>query len=224
MQQSAFGRTDRSLRLWQGGSFILLLVSALIVSYVLLINRSQPKVPIESQEVSEIKLVVTEFWAASINGDDVKLGTLTTELPDDFFKMLNRCQNRDDVPAESAEHLGQGNSERFVTSADRNWFSADLKHYPIKWQKGNYRPVYYGDGIVSGDHAGVRVHFGKDNPDQGDMHLHDAFFLLHREKGVWRIFMIDPGSYLSYINKYFALEQCDQTPLTEIPWSPQWGR
>ncbi len=182
---------------------------------------SQPKVPKESQDASEIKLVVAEFWAASINGDDVKLGTLTTELPVDFFEMLNRCQTEDDVPAESLEHLGQDNSQRFVTSADRDWFSADIKGYSEKWQKGNYRPIYYGDGIVSGDHAGVRVLFGRENPDQEDMRLHDAFFLLHREKGVWRIFMIDTGSYLSYINKYFALEQCDQTPLTEKPWSPR---
>ena len=161
---------------------------------------------------------IGEFWKLSQEADGYLTSSIVSGPPEDYYKMVNLCEAK----ADDATSHGAGSSAsisnpelpRTLDPMDKQFIEASVRDFARTLRDSNSRRFRITDIRISGTHAAVRgLQYGK----EGNFTDH-VYFLLTKSEGVWKIFMIDRGSYFSFDNKYFGQTECSETPLTDLPW------
>ena len=161
----------------------------------------------KSEKPSEISSVISKFWRASLQGNGDALNQIITKIPDDYYAMYNKCKKSDDL------YFG---IDKAVTEQDSKYEYDGI--FRISSGIKNNKRVHYKivEERVSGNHAVTTVDFG----ETADMLIYHELFLMNKEKGEWKIFMISGSWYLSQTNKYFVQKDCSEKSVTEAFWLP----
>lgn len=156
--------------------------------------------PINLNNPSEVSFTISEFWQAAVHKDKTRLETITSKTPDDFYKMYNKCKDPADVIFSVDDSEIKYNRDDLLIVFSQI-IKSNLASYNILEEK------------VSENHAAVRVEYG-----EPDNLIHNDLFLLNKENGQWKIFMISGADYLSNNNRYFAQQTCSEKSITEPFW------
>lgn len=160
-----------------------------------------------SEKPSELSPAISKFWSAALAGNRDALNEIITEMPDDYYVMYNKCGKPDDL------YL---NMDKIVNKQDRIFHYNTILSISSAIRRHNRAYYKILEERITGNHAVARVDFGK----QPDLLVYHDLFLMNKENGQWKIFMIDGGWYLEQDNKYFVQKDCWDKSVTEPFWRP----
>lgn len=185
------------------------------------------KAGIPRTHLSEFDELIENFWEASLAGDKVRLNDLVSRAPANYYEMYNKCSpiadnasGADIASSDSDENLIYLTEvdqpiEKFLNSSRSNYLLARLQDSAAQIRENNYSDFRILDTRKFGNHGIARIQYGKKN-----QLFSTGYILLAKENEGWRIFFFTGGYDLSFDNKYFAQSTCDETPITELSWTP----
>ncbi len=171
---------------------IIYLIIIGCVSFVLLVNNQKE----DSNQLDSTKNIllsgdsdalttVEKFWLFSLEGQNFEVEKLLTEIPDDYYKMLNFCA---EVSGENAEKLANNESGfvQLTKGIDEYRKTSEfnlLTQFSSNIEKNQYD--FYNISIKrqTQTHALIEAAFGKEN-----YLYYKENFLLVNENGSWKIF------------------------------------
>lgn len=189
-----------------------ILLACFVVSFVLTIflervTKNNASNAIYSlKKPSEFSLIIDEFWQISLTENKGALEKLITKMPNNYYDMLNKC---DEESGETAKRLNSkvpglnwithGIDESKINFARTEIY---LEYSRIKKKNFTSYKIIYEREV--GNHAIVKVEFGENDRSR----FEEGLFLLNKENGKWKIFMITGTWYLKQDNRYFAKSDC----------------
>ncbi len=157
---------------------------------------------------SEIYSTIDEFWQASLQGNTDQLNTTLTKIPDDYYSMLNKCDEQSGEIAKrlNSKEIGLFQVTKGVGQDERDYEYNEVLRYSAKIKEKKFVSYKILDTTEVGNHAKVKIEYGENDKSR----LWVQLFLLNKEKVKWKIFMIASGWYIDSDNNYFAKSNCSE--------------
>jgi hypothetical protein len=194
---------------------------AIVVTLVVLKKPVLPRIATKDPEETAIKVSVTQYFQALIDGDQAKLRNVVTETPEDYYvrrwncKIVNgrRVPNPEPTPPVVASQPGTGGAPGGPSGSVHtdalivppvNMFGESVLKGPRGFGRMGSDLLELREVKYLGNEAQITAVYGRGQESRSSTTL-----LLSKEGAQWKVFMVD--AELTRIEPGFAVQTCGGT-------------